>query len=115
MEEKELLRIKGERKAIGLLEYYIIVVTDRRVVIGRTKRGHTKFVALTPGWGKYNNMTPEEILNADKDNFEASFGDINLAGGLFSGVVIVRNRKGKKIKIRIRKGDFNKLRELLQK
>ena len=114
MEEKELLRVKGERKAIALLEYYLIVVTDKRAIIGRTKRGHTKFVALTPGWSKYNGMTPEEILNADKDNFEVAPSNLELRNGLLSGEAVVKNKKGKKIKIRMTKGDFNKLKEALQ-
>ncbi len=83
MQEKELLRIKGERKAFGTLEYYN--------VIGRTKRTHLKLAALSPKWGKYKNMTPGEVLNADKNNFAVNFEDIEFASGLLSGEIIVRN------------------------
>lgn len=115
MEEKEILRIKGERKEIFLLEYYIIVVSDRRIVIGKIWRGRLDLFASTAKWGRYNKMTPEEILAADKNNFEAAFENVKLKESLFYGVMIVKNKEGKEITIQVGKQDFNKLREVIQK
>jgi len=114
MQEKELLRIKGERKVFGTLEYYNVIATDKRIVIGRTKRTHLKLGALSPKWGKYKNMTPEEVLNADKNNFAVNFEDVKFVSGLLSGKIIVRNQKGEKKRIILKKKDYKELESLVQ-
>lgn len=115
MAETVLLRIKGERKALALLEYYRIIITDQRIIIARTSRGRTKLAALTPKFSKFDRMTPEEVLNADKNNFAINHNDAILKGGLIGGAVIVPNRERKMLKIGIMRGDFKKLKDFLDK
>jgi hypothetical protein len=114
MEEKELLRIKGERKVIGTLEYYNIIVTNKRIVIGKVKRTHLKLGALLINWNKYKNMTPEEVIKANKENFAINFEDLEFVNSLLKGTIILRNQQGQKRKIILRKRDYQELKRLVQ-
>ncbi len=115
MAETELFRIKGERKGVALLEYYRIIVTDKRIVIGRTSRGHTKLTALAQKTGKYDRMTPEEVLNVDKNNFAVRHDDVIYKGQLVGGAIIIPNNDRKMIKISMLPGDFKKIKSFLEK
>lgn len=113
MTENELFRIKGEKKGVALLEYYRIIVTDQRIIVARTNRGRTYFTALAPKTKKFDKMTPEEVLCADKNNFALSYNDIMHKGKLIGGAIIVPDKNGKMLKIRILPGDFKKLKQAL--
>jgi len=114
-DETELFRIKGERKGVALLEYYRIIVTDKRIVIGRTSRGHTKLTALSQKTGKYDRMTPEEVLNNDRNNFAIRHDDVICKGQLVGGAIIIPNNDRKMIKISMLPGDFKKIKSFLEK
>ena len=113
MTENELFRVKGERKGFALLEYYRIIVTDQRVVIARTSKGHTKFTALAPKYSKFDKMAPAEVLNLDKNSFAVNHGDATLKGRLIGGAIVVPNKEGKRIEIGLLPGDFKKLKGFL--
>lgn len=105
VQEKKLLFIPkasiGKFVGTGVYrQFYNLLITDRRIIAGRTGIEVIRSVsrALQDG-NKYSDLEPEQILRADKHNFAIYFSDLKdlelkkmLIGG--SGRITLRSSSG---------------------
>jgi len=92
---------------IGIRQFYNLVITDRRIIAGRTGAGVYKYSTISKALQdktKYADLEPEQILRTDEHNFAFQYNNLKvleLKGGVLGGqsYMIIHDRSGDSKKI----------------